>query len=92
MDVLPCINQLEAFPECLAEARRIITHDGQAAALFWPVQRKSSDYRIPAGFQGSLQPPHIRYAVRLPSEEMECRPVMPDIVGFRRLPCRGVGD
>ena len=48
MSVPPGINKLKIGTKGLGEAGRVVTHDGQAAASFWPIEREGGNEGIPS--------------------------------------------
>ena len=89
----PSVYDLERATECLAEGRGIVSHDRQAAASFWPIECEGRNDGVPADLYGSLKSRDIGSAITFLGEEMECCPIMPNVVSFRRLPDRSIrGD
>lgn len=87
MSMPPGINKLERLTtKGLAKAHRIVTHYGKSAASLRSIQRKGCNDDIPSDFQGSLQARNICSTVTFLSEEVEGRPIMPNIVSRQRLP------
>jgi hypothetical protein len=86
------MHQLEPVPERLPEARGIVTHDRQTAAPFRAIQRESADDGVAADLQGSPKARDVTGTVARFDEEVKRRPVVPDVVGLRRLPTRRVGN
>jgi hypothetical protein len=92
MYVPPCMNKLEEGANELPKARRIVPHHGQAAAAFWPIERESGNDGITSDPFGSLKARDICGAITLLGEEVERRPIMPDVVCALGLPGCGVCD
>ncbi len=64
----------------LTEARCVVTDDGQAAATFGAIQCERGDDGVTSNLQGSLKARDIGGAVMLLGEEMERRPIMPNVI------------
>ncbi len=92
MNMSPSISELERAPEGLAKTRGIVSHHGQAAASFWPVEREGGNDGVPSDLKGSFKARDIRRSVTFLGEKVECRPIMPDVVSFLRLPNCSVRD
>ena len=86
----PSVNELECATECLAEGRGIVPRDRQAAASFRPIEREGRNDGVPADLYGSLKPSDIGSTITFLGKEMECCPIMPNVVSFQRLPDRSI--
>jgi hypothetical protein len=92
MSLPPTINELESPTEGLTKACRIVPYYGEAAASFWPIECESGDDRAPSNHQCSFKARDIRSTVTVLGEELERRPIMPNVVCLQRLPDCNVRD
>src|SRR5437660_532401 len=90
MRMPPRIDQLERPAQGVAQADWIVSLHGQAAAALRSIGRKGRDDGVPSRLQGSPKARDIGGPVALLGEEVEGRPVMPDVVALRRLPDRRI--
>ena len=86
MSMPTSVDKPERAPEGLAKALRIVPHDWKAAASFWPIKREGRNDSVSSALQGPLEARDIRRTVMVLGEEVESRPIMPDIVSLQRLP------
>ena len=86
------LQQVESGPKRLPEARRVVTHDRQAAAFLRPIQREGRDDGVTADLQALFEPRDVGRTVAVLSKKVERGPVVPNVIRPRRLPRRGVGD
>jgi hypothetical protein len=84
------VFQPELGSERLPKARSVITHDRQAAALFGSLQCESGDDGVSSDFQGASKMCDVSSTVLLFCEEVERRPIMPNVVFLGWLPRRDV--
>lgn len=82
----PSINKLERPTQGLAKAHRIVPHDRKAAASFRSIERKGRNDCVPSGLQSSLKAQEISSTVTVVGEEVESRPIMPNVVNLHRFP------
>ena len=66
--------------------------DRQPAAPLRAVERESADNGVAAGPQRAPKPGGIGGLIGGGGQKVERRPVVPNIKGARRLPCRHIGD
>ena len=92
MGIGPGGDQFEPVTERFAEARRVISHDRQAATALRPIQRKCCDDGVSSNFHSSDETRDIGRTVRFTVKEVERRPVVPDVIGVLRLPDRHIGN
>ena len=90
MNMPTSINKLERAPKGLAKAHRIVPYYWKAAASFWPIKREGRNDGVSSDLQGPLKARDIRRTVMVLGEEVESRPIVPDIVSLRWLPNGGV--
>jgi hypothetical protein len=86
MSMPPSSNKLEGATKGLAKAHRIVPHYRKAAASFRSIERKGRDDCMPSDLQGSLKAHDISSTVTVLGEEVEGRPIMPNVVNLHRLP------
>ena len=79
MSMLPSVNKLERPTQGLAKACRIVPHYRKAAASFRSIERKGRNDCVPS-FQGSLKANDVGSTVTVLGEEVERRPIMPNVV------------
>ena len=92
MSLPSSVNELEGAPEGLAKARGIVSHHGQAAASFWPIEREGGDDGIASELHAPLEALDISSAVAVLGEEVKGRPIVPNIVCPGRIPRCHVSD
>src|SRR4051812_24045296 len=86
------VQQLEAGPERLTKAGRVVALDRQATAFLGAIQCEGGDDGVAADRQGLPEAGDIGRAVACLGEKVERRPVVPDIIPPGRLPIRGIGN
>src|SRR6267142_1740499 len=84
--VPPCIDQFKALSERCGESVRVVTADHQAAAAFRAVGREGRDDGMSARAQGASKPGNVSRLIIPLGEKVKRRPVVPQIIGPRRLP------
>ncbi len=83
------INQLNVRPRVWPRLTVSISHDWKAAAPFRPIKREGRNDGAPSDFQTAFEARDIRGTVMVLGEEMEGRPIVPDVICLRWLPdCR----
>jgi len=92
MSMTPSIDKLERATQGLAKAHRIVPHYRKATASFRSIERKGRNDCVPSDFQGSLKARDIRSTVMVLDEEVEGRPIMPNVVSLQRLPDCSIRD
>src|SRR6266850_2468485 len=85
------IDQPKPFSQLRRKARRIVSVDGQAAASFRAIDREAADDNVSAGFDRLLQARDVCRTVIGVCEEVESRPIVPDVIGLGWLPCGHIG-
>ena len=92
MSMSPRINKLEGATKGLAKTHRIVPHCGKAAASFRSIERKGGNDGITSHYQGSLKALDIGSTVTVFGEEVEGRPIMPNVVNLQRFPDCSIRD
>src|SRR5882672_9766220 len=85
------IDQPKPFSQLRRKARRVVSVDGQSAASFRAVDREAADDNVSAGFDRLLQARDVCRAVAAVGEEVEGRPIVPDVIGLGWLPFGHIG-
>ena len=92
MSMPPSINKPERATQGLAKAPGIVPHSWEAAASLWPIKREGRNDGVPSNLQGPLKVCDIRGTITVLGEEVERRPIMPNVVSLQRLPDCSVRD
>src|SRR5258708_5100930 len=92
MFVPPGAHQSKHRAECPPKTGTIVTHHGQTAAPFGAIRRKGRDDGVATSLQGAFEACDVSLAILPFGEEMERRPIMPDIIGLGWFPARRVGN
>lgn len=92
MIVPPRIDNDKPGSKRFAQAFGVMPRDRQPAALLRAVKRESADDGVAAGPQRAPKPGGIGGLIGGGGQKVERRPVMPNIKGARRRPCRHIGD
>lgn len=86
MGMLPTVDKPERPAQGPAKTHRIVPHDRKAATSFRSIERKRRNDCVPPDLQGSLKAHDICSTVRVFGEEVERRPIMPNVVTLCWLP------
>ena len=92
MIVSPGFQQFKTVTQFFGKSSRVVSIDRQPTAFFRAIDCKRPDNDMTAGPDRLLQTREVGGAVHWVDQEMERRPIMPDVEGLRRVPFGYVRD